>query len=135
MEYKFSRLPQFFNPKILSEAKVVVVDHSPVPPLTSMGLDGFWGFEHGNYAGITYKDTYFIRASEAWNESLHFHELVHVVQWKILGVEKFLRQYAFGILTCGYYDSPLEEMARDFQADFDRGIRPFDVGYVLTQKL
>lgn len=30
-------------------------------------------------------------------ESIHFHELVHVVQWSALGVDEFLLTYALGV--------------------------------------
>jgi hypothetical protein len=56
-----------------------------------MGLERFSDFERMDAEGITYLDTYFVLAERAADESLHFHELVHVVQWRILGPEKFLR--------------------------------------------
>jgi len=38
-----------------------------------------------NAMGITYLDTFFSREEGRGNESLHFHELVHVLQWQLLG--------------------------------------------------
>src|SRR5205823_9640324 len=32
--------------------------------------------------GITYLNTYFVRADQSHSASLHFHELVHVIQWR-----------------------------------------------------
>jgi hypothetical protein len=73
-----------------------------------------------SFAGITFKDTYFIQTGEA-SESLHFHELVHVAQWKVLGVDNFLRAYGAGLVMYGYEDSPLEKMAYSLQREFDEG--------------
>ncbi len=70
--------------------------------------------------GITFGDMYFVRA-DANSESLHVHELVHVVQWATLGVDQFLLTYAVGILEHGYRESPLEVIAYDSAARFDSG--------------
>ena len=86
-------------------------------------------------AGITYFDTYFVRSDEARRESLHFHELVHVVQWGVLGPERFLASYADGLERFGYRHSPLEEMAYDLQTRFDDDPRPFDVAAVCNSLL
>jgi len=78
--FGFKRLPEYYAPQFLGKAKVVVVESIPVPPLTAVGLPELANFEKGDYAGITFKDTYFVKAAEVSRESLHFHELVHVVQ-------------------------------------------------------
>jgi hypothetical protein len=77
-------------------------------------------------AGITYRDTFFISRSDE-TESLHFHELVHVVQWERLGVDDFLLAYGVGIIQSGYRNSPLEEMAYSLEEDFDRARLPADL--------
>lgn len=71
--------------------------------------------------GITYKDTFFVRHLHQNTESLHFHELVHVVQWERLGVDNFLLAYAAGLMQFGYHDSPLEKMAYSLQDRFVSG--------------
>ena len=123
----FRRLPYYFDPQFLASSKAVVVERVPVPPLSAMGLDRFSRFEHMDAGGITYLDTYFVRADNTHIESLHFHELVHVIQWRLLGPEKFLALYAQGLVRFGYHGCPLEVMAYDFQARFERGAQPFDV--------
>lgn len=125
--FGFKRLPCFFSDKLLATAKVVLVDKVPVPPLASLGLPEFAAFASGDYAGITFKDTYFLKASEANSESLHFHELVHIVQWRELGVENFLLRYAAGLANHGYRNSPLEDLAYKLQAAFDQGEPPCDL--------
>ena len=54
------------------------------------------------------------------DEGLYFHELMHVVQWRMLGPERFLAAYADGLEKFGYRNSPLEAMAYDAQAAFAR---------------
>lgn len=133
--FGFKRLPDYYSPQFLDQAKVVVVEHVPVPPLSALGLPELAAFEQGNYAGITFKDTYFVKADEASRESLHFHELVHVVQWGHLGVEKFLAAYAAGLAVQGYRESPLEVMAYDLQDYFDQNGQLGDVVAAVRNKL
>jgi hypothetical protein len=122
----FKRLPHYYQQNTLIAAKVVVVPKVPVPPLSAMGLDRFSDFERMDAGGITYLDTYFVRADHSQIESLHFHELVHVIQWRSLGPEKFLALYADGLERFGYRNSPLEKIAYDLQERFDREAQPFD---------
>jgi hypothetical protein len=127
VSFGFSRLPHYYGQDILTKAKVVVVPKVPMPPLSAMGLDRFSEFEQMDAGGITYLDTYFLRADHAHIESLHFHELVHVIQWRMLGPEQFLALYADGLERFGYYKSPLEQMAYGFQGRFEREAQPFSV--------
>jgi hypothetical protein len=134
-DFGFKRLPSFYSSDLLARAKAVIVARVPTPPLTALGLPEFAAFEQGDYAGITFKDTYFIKSTEASNESLHFHELVHVVQWAHLGVEKFLLQYAAGLATSGYRNSPLEVVAYSLQDYFDHNGQAGDVENAIRSKL
>jgi hypothetical protein len=83
-------------------------------------------------AAITNLDTFFVRAEQTWDESLHFHELVHVVQRQILGPERFLGLYADGLERCA---NPLEVIAYDFQDWFDAGCKPLDVEAEVRRRL
>jgi hypothetical protein len=123
----FSGLADYFDAPLLASSKVVVVPRVPMPPLSAMGLDRFRDFEQMDAGGITYLDTYFVRADHAHIESLHFHELVHVVQWRLLGPERFLALYADGLERFGYRNSPLEVMAYDLQDNFERKHEAFSV--------
>ncbi|MGV3754690.1 MAG: hypothetical protein ACO1QS_04860 [Verrucomicrobiota bacterium] len=136
--FGFRRLPHYYPAELLQSTKVIALPGKlPVPPLRSWGLDhpAFADFEDLNAAGITYLDTYFVQASLVTDESLHFHELVHVLQWAHLGPERFLMTYALGLAQLGYRDSPLETMAYDLQADFEQGKLPFQVKPLVLQKL
>jgi hypothetical protein len=132
--YVFPRLATYFSTQLLASSRVVEVPRVPIPPLAALGLPDFAEFENGDYGGITYLNTYFIQASLATSESLHFHELVHVVQWQCLGVEHFLAAYAIG-LAGGYRANPLEVMAYDLQARFDQNAAPFDAETLIRRSL
>ena len=81
----FKRLPLYFSQELLDATKFVVVPRVPVPPLSSMGLHRFSDFERGDWDGLTYLDTYFVKRTKSTDEELHFHELIHVVQWRLMG--------------------------------------------------
>ena len=132
----FTRLGSYYSTALLTSAMVISVAQVPVPPLASMGLSGFDEFENLDAAGITYLSSFFVRLGYERDKSLHFHELVHVVQWHHLGPERFIMAYALGhLLSGGYRTNPLEVMAYDLQARFD-GVGPaFDVASIVTAEL
>ena len=113
----------------------MVVERIPVPPLSSIGLSRFAEFERGDYGGITYLNTYFLKSAGGDDESLHFHEMVHVVQWHVLGAERFLALYASGLEAFGYRNSPLEKMAYEAQELFDHSAAVFDAEKLVGEKL
>ena len=130
----FLRLQQVFPSELLQKAKVVVVTGEvPFPPLSRMGLPELAQMENMPKDGITYKDTFFISHTNR-SESLHFHELVHVVQWGRLGVDNFLLAYGAGLMQFGYQNSPLEQMAYSFQEAFDRGNLPTGIVDLIGQR-
>ncbi len=131
----FQRLSQYFSPETLMDAKVIYVEAVPVPPLSQLGLNQFADFENMNAAGITFLETFFARQEEQRNESLHFHELVHIIQWKLLGAKTFIAAYADGLERYGYRDSPLEVMAYNAQAVFENSSQPFDVEKLVKTEL
>jgi hypothetical protein len=100
-----------------------------------MGLARFADFERGNFDGITYLDTFFLKPAQATNEAVYFHELVHVVQWRLLGPDRFLFLYANGLECFGYRQSPLEAMAYDAEATFASSLTIFDVENIVAAKL
>lgn len=131
----FPRLPLYFSTEMLASANVVLVDKLPVPPLSSWGLKRFAELERGNFDGITYLDTFFLKHAQSRNEAIHFHELIHVAQWRILGPERFLYSYANGFERYGYRDSPLEVMAYDAEAVFRTSAGAFDAEKFVAEKL
>jgi hypothetical protein len=131
----FSRLPLYFIRETLASTKVVLVDPLPIPPLSSMGLARFAEFERGSFAGLTYLDTIFLKPSYSKNEAIHLHELVHIMQWRLLGPDRFLLLYANGLECFDYAHSPLEAMAYDAETRFARSTAVFNVEKMVAAKL
>ena len=51
-----------------------------------------------------------------------FHELVHTVQYKHLGLQGFAEQYVRGFLSGGSYEEiPLEKQAYELEGKFRKG--------------
>ena len=119
--FGYKRLATCFPSELLDRAKVVSVARVPFPPVDTFGLPEFAQMQQRVFDGITFKDTFFVQRGRE-SESLHFHEVVHVVQWARLGVDKFLLAYGLGLLQLGYDRSPLEEMAYGLQRKFDVGM-------------
>jgi hypothetical protein len=132
---QFSRLPLYFGEQFLHATKFVAVPRVPIPPLSAMGLNRFADFEHGDFAGITYLNLYFLKNHVTRIEALHCHELIHVIQWKLLGPERFLRAYADGLERYGYQNSPLEKMAYDAERLFSAGSARFDPEKFVVERL
>lgn len=122
----YPRLPTYFPSELLDTAKVVRVRDVPFPPLRRMGLEELAEMERRSLAAITFRQVFFVVPSEM-TESLCFHELVHVVQWTRLGVNRFLWVYGLGLLWFGYRGSPLERMAYELEHAFQRGVVPDDL--------
>lgn len=139
----FPKLQKVFPLDLLKKAKVVVVTGKvPFPPLSRMGLPELEQMENMSMDGITYVDTFFINHLRQ-TESLHFHELVHVVQWERLGVDNFLLAYGVGLMQSGdlyqtfedvYLNSPLEQMAYSLQEGFDRETLPAGVIELIRER-
>ena len=130
----FPRLPLYFSIEMLASANVVLVDKLPVPPLSSWGLKRFAELERSNFDGITSVDTFFLKHAQSRNEAIHFHELIHVAQWRILGPERFLYSYANGFERYGYREDP-EVMAYDAEAVFRTSAGTFDAERFVAEKL
>jgi hypothetical protein len=131
----FRRLPSYFTASLLASAKVVAVDLLPMPPLSQMGLTQFTEWERIEYGGITYLDTFFMTRNELANEALYFHELVHVIQWRVLGQELFVAMYSEGLEKFGYRSSPLEVIAYDLEDRFRNSPEVFDAEAEVKSRL
>ena len=100
-----------------------------------MGLARFADFERGDFDGITYIDTIFLKPTQSNNENMHFHELVHVIQWRLLGPDRFLFSYANDLECFGYRQSPLEAMAYDAETAFASSTAIFNAEKMVAEKL
>ncbi len=125
----------FYPPEFLSGSYYVVVDSVPKPNFPELHQQGLGGFIEMDVDGITYKNTYFIRRGLEENLALHFHELVHVLQWKYLGAQGLISRYIQEVKTLGYIGSPLELMAYGLQDYYQKSGVPFDVPRYVRQKI
>ncbi|HXY31205.1 MAG TPA: hypothetical protein VEI06_10905 [Gemmatimonadaceae bacterium] len=114
----FPRLAASLPAELLGATRVAMVDRVPFPPVESYGLPEFKAMASRPMGGITFRDMYFVPSRTP--EGVHFHELIHALQWKTLGVRPFLLTYALGIVQYGYEKSPLETVAYEFQGHFER---------------
>jgi hypothetical protein len=117
-ELRFGRLADHFPARVFDDTRVVTVGEIPFPPVHDYGLPEFEPMAGAPIAGITFGNMYFVRPGAS--EGVHFHELVHVVQWDALGVPDFLLTYAVGLVQYGYAQSPLEAIAFELQQRFER---------------
>ncbi len=129
--YGFQKLPQFFSPETLAEAKCIEVDSIPKIPWQEFGLPIPEGMEI-NFEGITFRNTYFLTRRDANDESLHFHEMVHVVQWQMLGNELFPLIYALEALKGSYQTNMLEAIAREITDFFVKAEEPFNTEFIIA---
>ncbi len=119
----FASIREYFPSSIVQQARAVSVGRVPFPPVSDFDLPEFEGMAQTERAGITFGNMYFLREDLAAAESLHIHELVHVVQWNELDVRDFLLTYALGLIQHGYLDAPLEKIAFEIEARFEAGER------------
>jgi len=125
----------FYRKSFLMKAYYVVVDKIPkpdYPEFREMGLSDFLDID---VDGITYKDTYYIKPHVADNLRLHFHELVHVAQWKQLGADGFIQRYIGEINKYGYSRAPLEVMAYLCDAHFSKNGDKVDIPSYVAKKI
>jgi hypothetical protein len=125
----------FYPNEFLKTAFYVVVDKIPKPDFTGLRELGLSNFIDMDVAGITYKNTYYILPSAVHNLRVHFHELVHVVQWRELGAHAFIMRYINEIQTFGYNDAPLEIMAYELDEHYTSNGNKFNIPDYITQQL
>jgi hypothetical protein len=122
----FPKLATCFPSHVLNSTRVEITDDLPFPPVEAYGIPEFEVMAKMPMAGITFSDLYFVRPAHS-TESMHFHEVIHVIQWRALEVREFLLTYAAGFVQNGYERNPLEQIAFDLQARFESGPPLVDV--------
>ena len=125
----------FYSVPFLQNAFFAVVDKIPKPDFPELRQMGLGDFIDMDVTGITYKNTYYILPHAINTISLHFHELVHVAQWKILGARNFIQRYIFEIQNYGYSQAPLEIMAYSLDNHFSRGGNKVDIPSFVSEKI
>ena len=101
----------FFSPGILDGTRLLVLQGERVanpdfyPMLRSLGFKSLP--DQSTMAAITFCDI--VVSHEPFSDGLLFHELVHVEQYRQLGIPRFAELYVSGFLNGGSYEAiPLE---------------------------
>ena len=115
-----SDLRPFFPPEILADTRVAQAS-IPNPRfyflVKLLGIRGV--LEMSAIGAITLVDV--IAYPEEMNRNTLFHELVHAVQYRVLGLRQFARLYVTGFLNGGGYEGiPLERQAYELGERFSR---------------
>ncbi|MBR9867268.1 MAG: hypothetical protein GYB20_07030 [Oceanospirillales bacterium] len=125
----------FYPERFLDDSYFVVVDNIPKPDFPELREVGLGDFIDMKVNGVTYKNTYYVDKDCADDMRLHFHELVHVVQWRLLGVRGFINRYVSEIQSHGYDEAPLELMAYSLDRHYYQGGKPIDVPSYVQSKM
>jgi hypothetical protein len=125
-ESEWLQLSRFFDMSTLSTVSVAILPELENPRVVSLlrrlGMRDTLDFSTA--AGVTYGDIILISQSHEGDVpsiSLLFHEMVHVVQYRVLGVRGFIERYVRGWAENGYayLTIPLERDAYALQRRYD----------------
>lgn len=125
----------FYSAELLARSYFVPVPELPKPEFFELRAAGMGDFLDRPFRGITYNNTYYLLAEHAGDMSLHFHELVHVAQWQLIGVSNFIRRYIDEIQKHGYDRAPLEVMSFELEEMFVSRKDPVDVVAYVKQRV
>ena len=111
----------FFRPELLNSARAVVLNDERVGNPDFYGALEDLGFgnlpDFSGMAAITFSDV--IVSHEPFDGPLLFHELVHIEQYRQLGIDGFAKLYVNGFLSGGSYEAiPLETNAYGLESVF-----------------
>jgi hypothetical protein len=120
-------MSDFFSPELLDSARLLVLQGERVPNpdfypmLRSVGLTGLP--DQATMAAITFGNV--VVSHGPFSRGVLFHELVHVEQYRQLGIDRFAELYVRGFLAGGGYDGiPLEVNAHILGAQYEAGELP-----------
>jgi len=112
----------WFSPQVLDGTRLLVLQGERVanpdfyPMLRSLGFNNLP--DQSTMAAITFCDV--VVSHEAFSDGLLFHELVHVEQYRQLGIPRFSELYVRGFLDGGSYEAiPLEVNAYTLGGRFE----------------
>jgi hypothetical protein len=124
-----AEMADYFSAADLERVRIAEGDPLPIPEPPFSGVIRALGLDYPDIsltAAITFDHV--IATREAMSSSLLFHELVHVVQYRLLGVRSFAQLYVRGFLAHRRYEKiPLECCAFELEARYCRGTVPFSV--------
>jgi|ERR1035437_4216890 hypothetical protein len=112
----------FFSPQLLDSTRLLVLQGERVanpefyPMLRGLGFKNLP--DQSGMGAITFSDV--VVSHEPFRNGLLFHELVHVEQYRQLGIPRFSELYVRGFLSGGSYEAiPLEVNAYTLEARFE----------------
>lgn len=118
----------YFSPEVLASTRLFVAADLPIPEVPFRAALRQCGLHipgTSTIAAITFD--HLIAAREGLYPPLLFHELIHVVQYRLLGVGLFARQYVAGFLQQRRYERiPLELCAYELEDRFASSRAPFN---------
>ena len=122
------KLSSYFAPDILDSTRLIVSKSLPIPELPYNVLLRSFGFHLPGASSVSAITFDYVIAARDWPSTrLLFHELIHVVQYRQLGVRRFARLYVEGFLNNGSYGRiPLESCAFSLEERFVSRGTPFD---------
>ena len=129
-------LQGFFRAEVLESTRFLVLDGERIENPQFYGMLHGFGFtnlpDFRLMTAVTFQDV--VVAQEAFSHGLRFHELVHVEQYRQLGVRRFAELYVRGFLNGGGYDGiPLEINAYELGAQCEANpARTFSVEEEVT---
>jgi hypothetical protein len=142
LQVKFAH---YFDGNLLNQVRITRVQGITNPDIIDqyrplLKLFGIPVLDFGSMAGMAFVDL--ILLAEPLipdnHESIIFHEMVHVLQYSLLGVDKFVEMYITGWAKQGFNINkiPLEKVANGLQEKFDNnGSEPFSVKEELMQHI
>jgi len=121
----------FFSPPLLAEVRIVGLRNHRVnnPPFyaeaTALGVANLPELAH--MASLTFEDVVVVHGEI--NDRRLFHALVHAVQFKVLGLDRYTELFVRGFLrTRSHVSVPLEMQAFSLEATFaEKPDKPFSV--------
>jgi hypothetical protein len=112
----------FFSPQLLDSTRLLVLHGERVsnpefyPMLKGLGFANLP--DQSGMGAITFSDV--VVSHEPFRNGLLFHELVHVEQYRQLGIPQFSELYVRGFLNGGSYEAiPLEVNAYALERQFE----------------
>ena len=128
------RIKQYFRQDFLENSYFIITNDIPKPDIKfeNSNVESFINMDGD---GITYKNLYFIKEHRAFDPTIHVHELVHVAQWKLLGVRGFIEKYINELENYEYERAPLEKMAYAIEDRFAAHNELFDITMVVKDEL
>ena len=113
----------FFSPHVLEGARLLVLQRERVanpdfyPMLRNLGFNNLP--DQSTMAAITFSDV--VVSHQPFSNGLLFHELVHMEQYRQLGIPRFSELYVRGFLDGGSYEAiPLEVNAYTLGGRFEQ---------------